>query len=104
MISKATSSKPQAKPRPLSGASSNRPAPYIVPRVPAVRRVPLQRQSIIQTRTHRGLRLISTSPPTKRRSFWSGWMDRKHLHQSHLDRAFLVLAASSALLLLLISR
>jgi hypothetical protein len=80
--------------------------PYIVPAAPTPsplqrRPAPTPRHSVIHTRAHRGLKLVSTPNPARpaRRHLWSGW-----LAQKHLDRGFLFLAASSALLLLLTSR
>ena len=62
------------------------------------------RHPVMHIRAHRGLRLVPppraehSDHPTGKR-LWSGWLDQKHL-----DRGFLLLAISSALLLLLSSR
>ncbi len=105
MISKAMFNKTHGNPQPFPTNEPAPPSPYIVPsnRRAAAQRHPSPpvRHSIIQTRAHRGLKLVATPRPARpaSRRFWSGWLDQKHL-----DRGFLFLAASSALLLLLSSR
>jgi hypothetical protein len=122
MKSKAMFEKKSLKTVTSSSGLQSTHQPYIVrPALPASRaslerRPPASpRQSVINSRGHRGLKLVSApqAAPTARR-FWTEWLNQKHLAQKHLpqkhlpqkhlDRGFLFLAACSALLLLISSR